>query len=59
MSFLSGNDTLKKGQQYYLKRHAIALKVENITPDYYLYAVYRDRIGHRQYARDTLWVRPH
>lgn len=29
------------------------------TPEYYLYTAYRDRIGHREYAHDTLWVHQH
>jgi hypothetical protein len=59
MKFLSGNDALTQGQKNYTQHHVIALKIENTTPDYYLYTAYRDRIGHRQYARDTLWIHPH
>ncbi|MBS1663232.1 MAG: hypothetical protein JST68_19470 [Bacteroidetes bacterium] len=59
MRFISGNDSLKKAQQYYLKKHTIALKIDEVTANYYLYKAYRDRIGHRQYARDTLWMQPH
>lgn len=59
IKFLSGNDPLSQGQKNYLQQHVIALKIEHITPDYYLYSVYRDRIGHRLYARDTLWVHEH
>jgi hypothetical protein len=56
IKYLSGNDSLSQGQKYYLQYHVIALKIERITPDYYLYTAYRDRIGHRLYARDTLWI---
>jgi hypothetical protein len=59
IKYLFGNDSLSRGQNYYLQRHLIALKIENITPDYYLYSAYRDRIGHRLYARDTFWVHEH
>ena len=59
MKFLSGNDSLSKGQQYYAQHHKIALEITSITPDYYLYTVYKDRIGHHEYARDTLWVHTH
>jgi hypothetical protein len=57
--YLFGNDSLGQRQKYYLLQHVIALKIESITPDYYLYSAYRDRIGHRLYARDTLWVHEH
>lgn len=59
MKFLSGNDSLTPGQQHFVKHHVIALKIDNNTPDYYLYTVYRDRIGHQLFTRDTLWVRAH
>ena len=59
MKFLSGNDTLTPGQQHFAKHHVIAIKIDNATPDYYLYTVYRDRIGHQLFTRDTLWVRAH
>ena|ERR1700722_11072157 len=59
IKYLSGNDSLSKGQKYYLQYHRIALKIEDIMPDYYLYTAYRDRIGHRPYSRDTLWIREH
>ena len=56
MKFLSGNDTLTPGQQHFAKHHLIAIKIDNTTPDYYLYTVYRDRIGHQLFTHDTLWV---
>jgi hypothetical protein len=59
IKYLAGNDSLNQGQKYYLQDHAIALKIESITPDYYLYTAYRDRIGRRPYAQDTLWIHEH
>ena len=59
MGYLAGNDSLDRGQQYFLKRHVIALKIDRVTPNYYLCALYKDKIGHDWYARDTLWVREH
>lgn len=59
IAYLSGNDSLSKGQRYFLQHHVIAMKIENIMPEYYLYTAYRDRVGHRPYARDTLWIHEH
>jgi hypothetical protein len=59
IKYLSGNDAFDEGQKRYLQQHVIAMKIEHITPGYYLYSAYRDRIGHRLYARDTLWVHKH
>jgi hypothetical protein len=56
MAFLSGNDRGTKGQQEFLAKHRLAMRVEKITGDYYVYAVYVDRVGKQFYARDTFWL---
>jgi hypothetical protein len=56
MAFLSGNDRGTKGQQKFLAKHRLAMRVEKITDDYYVYAAYADRVGKLFFSRDTFWL---
>jgi hypothetical protein len=55
MKYIAGGKDLKKEEQDFVHKHVLAFEINSVTPDYYIFSEYIDKVEKTPFLVDTMW----